>query len=191
MGISPDEEKGLDMFSFDMFTGLNAEICRDAWVMCNASIVAAAHLGTTNKLAGTIVVLDPWSGEIMFQARVDDRRPLKPEYEEVAQKYDAIALSKARVGWQTGLTSRQVQQDAPHLYLSGMTKWGGSAIENKLVVAFSGVQAVFDECIAWNMLKWIIAICQNEMTKPDGIMASESAYIPLEDFDIADDEGHK
>lgn len=153
-----------------MFTGLTREICETAWECCRPSVVRAAHLGVTNKLAGTIVVLDPWTGEYLFSAVVDLDHPDK-------SKYDEIALAKARVSWTTGLTSRQVQQDAPHLYLPGMTKWGGSAIENKLVVAFSGVQAVIDEAIAWMMLNWILAICQDEMTKPDGVMASGSSFI--------------
>lgn len=153
-----------------MFAGITAEICRVAWQICLPSVTTAANMGVTNKRAGTVVVLDPWSGDVLFQARVDDDHPDK-------EKYDEIALAKAVVSWQTGLDSRKVQQDAPHLYQPGMTKWGGSAVENKLVVAFSGVQAVFDEGISWMMLNWIISFCQNEMTKQDGVMASEGSFI--------------
>jgi hypothetical protein len=153
-----------------MFTGLTEEICRQAWEIVKPSIAKAANAGIINKEAGTIVVLNPHNGEVLFIARVDDG------YED-AGKYDVIARAKAVVSWETGLTSRQVQQDAPHLYHPGMTKWGGSAVENKLVVAFSGVQAVFDEGISWMVLNWIISICQNEMTKPDGVMASNNSFI--------------
>ena len=77
----------------------------------------------------------------------------------------------------TGLPSRQVQQESPHLYRHGDTKWGGSVVRNGLIVAFSGVQAVFDEMIAGWMADAIIALCRNDMTKPDGIMASDSSFV--------------
>ncbi len=153
-----------------MFRGITREICSDAWEITAGTIIAAHSMDITNKFAGTIVVLDPWSDEVMFQARVSYAHP-------EAEKYDGIALTKAVVSRETGLPSRYVQQDAPHLYLPGMTKWGGSAAENRLVVAFSGVQAVFDEAVSWTMLKWIVALCQNEMTKPDGVMNSNSSFI--------------
>jgi hypothetical protein len=70
-----------------------------------------------------------------------------------------------------------VQQNAPHLYQPGWTKWGGSAVEYKLVVAFSGVEAVFDEAISWSMMAWLLAMCRHEMTKPDGVMASDNAFL--------------
>ena len=153
-----------------MYSGLTQEICELAWDIVQPSIAHAADLNVTNKHAGTVVVLDPWSGAILFQGRVNDNHPDR-------EKYDTIALAKAEVSWETGLTSRQVQQDAPHLYRPGMTKWGGSAIENKLVVSFSGVQAVFDEAISWMVLNWILGLCQHEMTRPGGVMASEGSFI--------------
>lgn len=165
LGGRPDEEKGLAMY-----TGLTPKICKTAWEICLPSLVVAAERGITNRLGGTIVVLDPRNGEPLFSAVAN------PHHSD-RYKFDDIAQAKARVSWNTGLSSRQVQQDAPHLYLPGMTKWGGSVTENKLVVAFSGVQAVFDEAIARMMLNWILALCQNEMTKPDGVMASSSSYV--------------
>lgn len=153
-----------------MFVGLTREICQKAWEIVEPSTAHAADMGIITDWAGTIVVLDPRNGDVLFQDRV--RRP-HPK----ADTIDEIALAKAKVSWDTGLTSRQVQQNAPHLYRTGMTKWGGSAVENGLIVAFSGVQAVFDEAIAWSVLKWIIALCQHEMTKPDGVMASAVSFI--------------
>lgn len=149
-----------------MFTGISSDICAKAWEVVLASISAAANSGITNKLAGTIVVLDPLNGEVLFTAHVDDDNPKWDLYEQ-------IAIAKARTTWETGLNSHDVQQNAPHLYRPGMTKWGGAVIENKLVVAFSGVQAVHDAAIASTMLRWIISICQDEMTKPDGVMAAD------------------
>ncbi len=165
LGIGPDEKKGSAMYS-----GLNRDICKSAWDICRPALVASAQRSITNKLAGTIVVLSPITGELLFSESVNTTHPDK-------KKYDEIALAKAQVSWATGLTSRQVQQYAPHLYQPGMTKWGGAVIENKLVVAFNGVQAVFDEAIAWMVLNWVLAICQNEMTKPGGVMASGSSFI--------------
>ena len=153
-----------------MYAWLTEEICAAAWRIVLPMVEQAWGTAITNKLAGTIVVLDPYNGQVLFQCRVRvDHRD--------AEKYDQIALAKATVSWETGLPSRQVQQDAPHLFLPGMTKWGGSAIEHKLVVAFSGVQAVYDEAIAASMLAWIIALCRHEMTKEGGVMASDSSFI--------------
>lgn len=155
-----------------MFTGLTSEICEKAWAIASATISHAYTMETVNKIAGTIIVLDPYSGEVLFQRKVAEGWDEKDD-----EKYAEIALSKARVSWETKLPSRVVQQEAPHLYKEGMTKWGGAVIEHNLVVAFSGVQAVFDEAIAWTMLSWIFGICRDEMTKPDGVMASESSFI--------------
>lgn len=152
------------------YSGLTKKICGDAWEIARASVIHAHDYGVTNKLAGTIVVLDPWTGEVLFEEDAD-------EDHENAEKYCEIARAKARVSWETGMTSREVQQNAPHLYKPGMTKWGGSAVEYKLVVAFSGVQAVYDEAISWSVLAWILAMCRDEMTKPDGVMANDSSFI--------------
>lgn len=157
------------------FTGLTNKICRTAWSITEQSVNQAAGMGITNKMAGTIVVCFPRTSpsdefDMVFIVDVDPRHPDK-------DKYAKIAAAKAEVSWKTGLPSRKVQQDAPFLYEEGMTKWGGSVIENGLIVAFSGVQAVFDEAIAGTMLRWIVALCQNEMTKPDGVMVSESSFI--------------
>lgn len=152
------------------YVGLTDTICQVAWEIIKPSIIRAAELNVTNKLAGTIVVLEPWTGDVLFQARVDNDHP-------DAEVYDKIALTKANVTWATKLPSRVVQQSAPHLYLVGMTKWGGAVIENGLVVSYSGVQPVYDEANSWSQLKWIIALCQNEMTKPGGVMETDGSFI--------------
>ncbi len=150
----------------NMFAGLSYEICAAAW-----NVIIAANIdGVTNKQAGTIVVLYPHTGDVAFMSRLNYNHP-------DAEKYDRIAVAKAVVSKKTGLPSRQVQQEAPHLYLPGMTKWGGAVIRNGLVVAFSGVQAVYDEAIAWSMLAWVEAMCRNEMTRPGGVMASDDSFL--------------
>lgn len=136
--------------------------------------MVARDENVTNKFAGTIVVCIRRPGdEIMdpiFTASIDDQYPS-------SAKYENIATAKAKVSWETGLPSRKVQQDAPHFYRKGMTKWGGSVIENGLIVAFSGVEAVFDEAIAGTMLRWIVALCQHEMTREGGVMDRDTSFI--------------
>ncbi len=157
-----------------MFQGLTYEICERAWGIASASLDVAQSDGVTNKYAGTIVVCVRRSGdEVMnpvFMSNIDNEHPS-------SAKYENIAAEKAQVSWVTGMPSRKVQQDAPHLYQTGMTKWGGSVIENGLVVAFSGVQAVFDEAIAGTMLRWIVALCQDEMTREGGVMDMDTSFI--------------
>lgn len=158
-----------------MYTGLSPKICHRAWVITEQSVLQAADMGVTNKTAGTIVVVYP---------RVDPNDDFTMVYNadidamhENSLKYTKIAVAKARISWQTGLSSRQVQQDAPFLYREDMAKWGGSVIENGLIVAFSGVQAIFDEAIAGTMLRWIVALCQNEMVKEGGVMEMDTNFI--------------
>ncbi len=124
-----------------MYEGLSTDICRKAWEITLGTVLNAAEKSVTNKLAGTIVVCFPRTHtetefDMVFITDVVGEHPDQA-------KYERIAVEKAKVSWETGLPSRKVQQDAPHLYQNGMTKWGGSVIENGLIVAFSGVQAVF------------------------------------------------
>lgn len=158
-----------------MYAGLSNEICHMAWAITKASTLEAARHHVTNKAAGTIVVCSPRTivnddFDVLYRSDVDSDHPNRNKYEE-------IAIAKAKVSWNTGLSSRKVQQDAPHLYQPGMTKWGGSVIENGLIVAFSGVQAVFDEAIAGTMLRWIVTLCQHEMTREGGMMDSDASFI--------------
>jgi hypothetical protein len=45
------------------------------------------------------------------------------------------------------------------------------------VVAFSGVQAVYDEAISGTMLRWIVALCQDGMTREGGVMSQDTSFI--------------
>ena len=159
-----------------MYEGLTYSICRRAWEITLGSVENAFDLGVTNKLAGTVVVCFQctfpgikFEADMVFINNVGDH----PD----RAKYDLIAKAKAEVSWETGLPSRKVQQDAPQLLKTGMTKWGGSVIEHGLVVAFSGVQPEFDEAIAGTMLRWIVALCQREMTREGGVMDNDSSFI--------------
>ncbi len=152
-----------------MFKGLSHEICQQAWELVLPAIRNAAETGVTNKLAGTIVVLYPGTDVPVFTAQID------PDQD---QKYVEIASKKALLSARTGMPSSVIQQQCPHLYEIGDTKWGGSTVmPGGIVVAFSGVQAVFDEMIAEWVASAIRAICRYEMTKPDGVMLANSAII--------------
>jgi hypothetical protein len=153
-----------------VFVGVTPYICQLAFEMCRPAIQVAADMGIINKFAGTLIVLDPNTGDVLFEKVINETHPS-------AGMYTGIARAKARVTWETSLPSRVVQQEAPHLYQEGMTKWGGAVIEHKLVVAFSGVEAVFDEAISWMILSWIFGICRHEMTKPEGVMAQDFSFI--------------
>ncbi|NTW62397.1 hypothetical protein HGB25_03250, partial [Candidatus Saccharibacteria bacterium] len=84
------------------------------------------------------------------------------------------ARAKAEVTWATRRPSREVQQTAPHLYEAEDTKWGGSVIREDLIVAFSGVQAIFDEMIAGWLADAIIALAREQM---ELIMAHDGSYV--------------
>jgi hypothetical protein len=153
-----------------MFVGLTREICEAAWKVSRQTVLMAAREGITDDFAGTIVVCHPRRLEpdseisfgLIFSDDVND--------ELSGRDFRTYAKAKAELSWKTGLSSRKVQQDAPHLYEGSSIKWGGSVIENGLIVAYSGVQPVFDEAIAATMLRWTIALCQHEMTREGGVM---------------------
>lgn len=155
------------------FTGITQATCAKAWnSMVFPSLAPLAGLGIINKYAGCIVVLDPNSSEfaVLFSATINSA--------EDDQRYMHIAMAKAEVSRRTGLSSSLVQTQYPHLYTEGDTKWGGSTVDGVgLVVAFSGVQAVYDEMISEWMASAIRALCRNEMTKKGGVMDSEDSFL--------------
>jgi len=170
------------------FNGLTAQICNDAFGLIWPAIKAAAALGTINKLAGTVVVLNPAIPyEPKYANAINDESfgelalwefSFDDEHELESGKYAPIAEAKAFTSYLTGLPSHLVQQQFPSLYVSGMTKWGGSAVAGvgpmKLIVAFSGVQWNFDQMISEMMISAIQALCLEEMRE---VMASENPMI--------------
>lgn len=162
-----------------MFVGISKEICEQADKILAPAIARAVKRGVTNKLAGCIVVLDPrmpYIGQaadnlpVIFKSTIND--------ELADAKYVQIAYHKAWLTFKYRLPSAIIQQQYPYLYAEGNTKWGGSTIDDGgLIVAFSGVQAVFDEMIAEWYASSIRALCRWEMTKPDGVMSSDSSFI--------------
>lgn len=156
-----------------MFTGLSKEVCQQAWDMIYPSIAHAANHCITNKHAGTMVVAR--------QARADNTFFFHVSVKGSDEKYLSIATQKAELSLRTGLPSSVVQHQYPYLYQEGDTKWGGSTVlPGGVVVAFSGVQAVYDEMFAEMMASAIKGLCRYEMVKPHGVMSHESAIIGVE-----------
>jgi hypothetical protein len=152
-----------------MFTGISTEICAQAWEIILPSIEKAAAMGVTDRLAGTVIVLDPTleTHEILFTGHVGEPNPNPTGW----------ATAKAAVTLRTGLDSSRVRQDFPHLYKEGDIKWPGAIVRDGLVVAFSGVQGEFDEMIAEWMVSAIRAICRDAMLRPGGAAEAEGPYL--------------
>lgn len=148
---------------------LTEDTCAMAWDMISPSIAYSADMTVTNKYAGCIVVYNE-VGQAIFVTTINGQ--------EEDAKYVEIAHAKAQVSMRTGMTSSEVQTQYPYLYENGDTKWGGSTImPGGVVIAFSGVQAVYDEMISEWMASTIRALCRNEMTRPGGVMESDSSFI--------------
>lgn len=160
-----------------VFTGIDQDICDTAWTMVLPSISNAAEVGLINKRAGAIVVVDPRhpfgrTDDFESTMPVIFHRTIRGEVED--ERYSDIAMAKAYVSYRTGLPSSRVQQEYPYLYEEGDTKWGGSTVApGGLIVAFSGVQAVYDEMISEWMASAIRALCRYSMTGPGGPMNTE------------------
>jgi hypothetical protein len=175
------------------FTGLTNEMCVNAFEIACNGLYVAYDLGVANKYAGTIVVINPFilpSSSDPSMVDLDEVRRAALFISRVneahadVEKYDELALVKARDMWVLnhffGITSnRDIQQNYPHLYRPGMTKWHGGTCRDGIVIGFSGVQGNYDEAMVEMVSTWLTAMCREEMTKPDGVMASDSAYIAL------------
>jgi hypothetical protein len=154
-----------------VFVPLDEALCLRAWHVVLPSIRIAAGNGTIQREAGTVVVLEPWGGAVLFSARVDETHP-------EAELYDEFALAKALLTREANMPSRVVRQEAPHLLKPGHIKWGGAVVRDRLVVAFSGVEEAFDESISWSMLAWIQALCRNDVVRPGGLMDLGGGFVP-------------
>ena len=62
--------------------------------------------------------------------------------------YGTFARAKARLSWETGLSSHEVQTLRPHLLPAGATALWGSACLDGIVVGISGAFPWFDEAYA-------------------------------------------
>lgn len=153
-----------------MFTGLNREICAQAWEVIVPAVEKAAELGVSNGLRGTLIVLDP--------AHPDAKNPLFTAHVgEFNQEFLTNVEGKVAVTIRTGLDSSRVRQDFPYLYRAGDIKYPGAIIREGLIVSFSGVQGDYDEMICEWMVAAIRAICRQGFSGPDGADSQPGAYL--------------
>ena len=154
-------------------TIITKEMLETAWEVTREALETLHRNGFANNNNGHIVVLSPIDGTVIFEESINDDTP---------KKYLDFAYAKSQVSWREGKPSRVVQQEATFLYQDGDVKFGGSSVRDGFVVAFSGVQSVYDEMLSEVFISAIVAMCRDEMTKPDGILADESSWIGGESF---------
>lgn len=94
--------------------------------------------------------------------------------------YFRIAVSKAEITARTGRSSREAHEVAPWLLEQGDTLYWGSAIEDNIVVACSGVQPWYDEMLSKMIIAAIKAICT------ELVLAKRDAASDEDDFFGAD-----
>lgn len=174
------------------YPGITSQSCADAFRIACRSLSEAADMKVANKYAGTLVVVNPFAVPSSFdpskvgleevrQSALFERR-VREDYEDAA-KYDVIALTKVRDLWVLrhllgpNFTGRDIQQNFPHMYRSGMTKWHGGICRAGVPMAFSGVQGNFDEAFTMTVAVWLEAGAREEMTRIGGVMAGQSSYI--------------
>jgi hypothetical protein len=152
-----------------MFPGITTEVCATAWLMVTPAIEKAFALSVTDGLRGTILVIDPASvtHEVLFTGHVGEPQDPYLEY----------ATGKAKVTARTGMDSSRVRQDFPHLYIEGDIKYPGAILRDGIVVAFSGVQGVFDEMICEWMVSAIRALCRDQFQRPGGADEQPGPYL--------------
>lgn len=176
------------------FTGLNGVICAKAFThIVYPAIESAAGSGIANKMAGNMTVLHPGIPyEPKYIHAITPDGEIQPEFFDLVlwehcigdpedpdiKKYMQIARAKAFTSYLTGMPSHLVQQGYPHLFVPGMTKWGGSAVSGtgpiRLISSFSGVQWNFDQMFSEMMNSAVTALCHEEMR---AVMASGEAMI--------------
>ncbi len=173
-----------------LFPGITPENCELAVEICLPALAKSHNKGMANKYAGTVVIIDPYmpapslnptaitDGQVERAAiLIQDIDPDHPD----AAKYRHIAIGKAKVLWvlrTMGMmghtfTTREVQQQFPHLFRPGMTKWHGGYCWHGLIVTFSGVQGNYDEWVSLMIAEAITAMSREAMTDTEvGVMAN-------------------
>jgi len=118
--------------------------------------------GTAKRMAGhlRVTACSPDRSKWVVVATRDfgDRKHWEHDYEGHATAKEAISR-------RTGMSSREVQQMHPELLEPGDTVYYGSVVGmgGTIVVAFSGVEAWFDELFASWVLAAILALIQHEL----------------------------
>ena len=157
---------------------LTPNTCKKAWKALLPTLEAMYEFGIADKYDGVVIVLDPtvpWSPSpaelpTLFTDVIGGK--------DTPPEYTSYAVRKAYISWRTGRSSRDIQQNAPHLYEGGDVKWGGSVVREGLVVSFSGVQANLDESISGMFADLMLGMARQKMTRKGGIMAAKRNLLP-------------
>jgi hypothetical protein len=100
--------------------------------------------------------------------------PDQPQVSAWERPFDLYARQKALLTARTGLPSRLVQSQCPHLLMPGNIVYGGSTIKDGLIVACSGVQSWYDEAIA----EIIASLCLAAVREVQSKLPGDTVYIP-------------
>jgi hypothetical protein len=109
-----------------------------------------------------VVVMDPFrvparagfEEAILYEHSLGDRSAWDADY-------SAFARAKARLSWETGLSSHEVQTLRPHLLPAGATSLWGSVCLDGIVVGISGAFPWFDEAYAHAIACMIRALAKS------------------------------
>ena len=131
------------------------------------NVISELHSGLFIKRnAGHLVLINPdpvhaFSGVTTFDEAILFERVFGiPE----DARYRAMARDKAEVVWRTGRSTRDTAMNAPHLLRAGDPRWAGGIVHNGLFVAYSGVQEMWDEAIAYTYAAIVEAMCREGMS---------------------------
>lgn len=119
---------------------------------------AIAQPGISGERVLHVVVADP-DGRASFDEAVLAERSFgaPPPW---GADYRGFARAKARLAWRTGLDTRLVHQQSPHLLRAGDTLLWGSALREGILVASSGAHPWFDEALCGSVLELLRALAQ-------------------------------
>ncbi len=112
--------------------------------------IAKAIERSKGRIALHVVILDPrYPYDPNAQIPILKQTTYgEPDTGKWPRDFAAIARSKARVCWRTGMSSRLVGESAPYLYEDGDTKFPGGVVCDGLIVAASGLDWQLDEACA-------------------------------------------
>ena len=146
---------------------MTAELAKKAIDLASPSIKETLNL-VAKRFAGHLRVSSRVDGEWTTLATRDFGDPSVWEGD-----YKRHATGKETISQRTGLSSREVQLLYPELLEPGDTVYYGSVVSpgGTIVVAFSGVEAYFDEMFAKLVLAAILALIQHtlELQKAAGL----------------------
>ncbi|MCH7529921.1 hypothetical protein IIB50_02275 [Patescibacteria group bacterium] len=131
---------------------LTADVAKQAVEMVEPIIYTAMGCKLFKRDHLHIVVMDPAAMPIN-RNRVTFKSAILYEVslgntENWEHDYAKIARSKAQISWWTKLPTHIVQETMPYILTGVDTKHYGSVVLDGIVVAASGVQPWYDECVS-------------------------------------------